>query len=114
MRVSIPSALKAYIDQIVRIGRTFAFEVENTTGPYKPLVLVKKMFIIAVRAGSGFGAGSQYEMLNYQTPYLAAVFGFTGITDITFIELKNDESGGQKLAEATAQARIQIAQLIGR
>lgn len=111
---SIPSTLKAYIDQIVRIGRTFTFEAENAANPYTPLVLGKKMFIIAVRGGSGFGAGGQYEMLNYQTPYLAAVFGFMGITDISFIELENDESGGQKLAEAIAQARIQIAQLIGR
>jgi len=110
---SVPSALKAYIDQIVRIGRTFAFEPENSANPYKPLVLGKKMFIIAARGSSGFGAGGQYEMLNYQTPYLAAVFGFIGITDIDFVEVENDEFGGQKLAEAIAQARTQIAQLVG-
>lgn len=110
---SVPSALKAYIDQIVRIGRTFAFEPENSANPYQPLVLGKKMFIIAARGSSGFGAGGQYEMLNYQTPYLAAVFGFIGITDIDFVEVENDEYGGQKLADAIAQARIQIAQLVG-
>lgn len=111
---SVPSALKAYIDQIVRIGRTFAFEPENSANPYKSLVLGKKMFIIAARGSSGFGAGGQYEMLNYQTPYLAAVFGFIGITDIDFVEVENDEYGGQKLADAITQARIQIAQLVGR
>jgi FMN-dependent NADH-azoreductase len=71
---SIPSALKAYIDQIVRIGRTFAFIPENPANPYQPLVLGKKMFIIAARGGSGFGAGGQYEQMNFQTPYLATVF----------------------------------------
>ena len=110
---SIPSALKAYIDQIVRIGRTFAFEPENAENPYKPLVLGKKMFIIAARGGSGFGVGGQFEMLNYQTPYLATIFGFTGITDITFVEVENDESGGQKLSEAIAAARVQVAELVG-
>lgn len=110
---SIPSPLKAYIDQIVRIGRTFAFEPEHNENPYKPLVLGKKMFIIATRGGSGFGAGGQYETLNYQTPYLATIFGFIGITDITFIEVENDELGGQKLAESIANARLQIAQLVG-
>ena len=39
---SISSAFKAYIDQIVRIGRTFDFKPENSTNPYKPLVLGKK------------------------------------------------------------------------
>ncbi|NEQ24098.1 MAG: FMN-dependent NADH-azoreductase, partial [Microcoleus sp. SIO2G3] len=99
--------------QIVRIGRTFAFTPEDATNPYQPLVLGKKMFIIAARGGSGFGAGGQYEKLNYQTPYLEAVFGFIGITDITFIDVENDESGGQQLALAIAKARIQVAQLVG-
>ena len=112
--LSVPSAFKAYIDQIVRIGRTFAFEPENSANPYKPLVLGKKMFIIAARGGSGFGVGGQYEKLNYQTPYLATVFGFIGITDITFIDVENDESGGQKLADAIASARTQVTQLVRR
>jgi FMN-dependent NADH-azoreductase len=111
---SIPSALKAYIDQIVRIGRTFAFAPEDAANPYNPLVLGKKMFIISARGGSGFGAGGQYENLNYQTPYLATVFGFIGITDITLIDVENDESGGQTLADAIANAHTQITQLVAR
>lgn len=111
---SIPSALKAYIDQIVRIGRTFNFKPENAANPYIPLVLGKKMFIVAARGGSGFGVGGKSEILNYQTPYLATIFGFMGVTDIEFIELENDESGEQKLKEAIAQAHTQIAQLVGR
>ncbi|MFB2772917.1 FMN-dependent NADH-azoreductase [Pelatocladus sp. BLCC-F211] len=109
---SIPSTLKAYIDQIVRPGRTFKFEPDNPANPYKPLVLGKKMFIISARGGSGFGTGGKYEKLNYQTPYLATIFGFIGITDITFIDLENDESGGKELADAIAAARTQITQLV--
>jgi FMN-dependent NADH-azoreductase len=110
---SIPSMLKAYIDQIVRIGRTFAFEPENPENPYEPLVLGRKMFIINTRGGSGFGSGGPYESRNYQSPYLATIFGFIGITDITFIDVENDEQGGQKFADAMANARTQIAQLAG-
>jgi FMN-dependent NADH-azoreductase len=108
---SIPSTLKAYIDQIVRVGRTFAFTPENPVNPYQPLVLGKKMFIIAARGGSGFGVGGQYEQMNFQTPYLATLFGFLGITDITFVEMESDELGGEKLVEAIADARNKIAQL---
>lgn len=66
--LSIPSTLKAYIDQIMRIGRTFALAPENPANPYQPLVLGKKMFIIATRGGSGFDVGGQYEQMNFQTP----------------------------------------------
>lgn len=62
---------------------------------------------------SGFRAGGQYEKLNYQTPYLASIFGFMNITDITFIDVENDQPGGQKLAESSANAHIKIAQLVG-
>ncbi len=110
---SIPSALKAYIDQIVRIGRTFTFTPENPTTPYQPLVLDKKMYIIAVRGGSGFGVGGEYEQMNFQTPYLATVFGFIGITDITFVEMENNELGGEELKEAIANVRAEIARLAG-
>lgn len=110
---SVPSTFKAYIDQIVRIGRTFAFEPEESANPYKPLVLDKKMFIITARGSSGFGSGEPNEKLNHQDPYLRTVFGFIGITDITFIHVENDENGGQPLAESIAAARTQVAQLVG-
>jgi FMN-dependent NADH-azoreductase len=111
---SIPSMLKAYIDQIVRIGRTFEFAPENAEDPYQPLVLGKKMFIITARGSSGYGIGDRYEMLNYQDPYLKTIFGFIGITDITFVHVENDESGGAGLEQSIVSARTQIAQLVER
>jgi FMN-dependent NADH-azoreductase len=109
---SIPSTLKAYIDQIVRIGRTFAFQPENVANPYQPLVANKKMVIISARGGSGFGAGGRAERMNYQTPYLATIFGFIGVTDLTFIDLENGESDAPQFADSIAATRAQIAELV--
>lgn len=109
---SIPSLLKAYIDQIVRVGRTFEFVPENPENPYKPLVLSKKMVVITARGASGYGLGERYASLNYQEPYLTAIFGFIGITDITFVSVENDELGGVRLAESVATARTRLAQLV--
>ncbi|KAM3100773.1 FMN-dependent NADH-azoreductase [Phormidesmis sp. 146-12] len=110
---SVPSGFKAYIDQIVRVGRTVAFEPDDRANAFKPLVLGKKMFIIEARGDSGFQPGGRYEKMNHHDPYLVTVFGFIGITDITFIYVEDDEYGGQKLAESIASARTQIAQLVG-
>jgi FMN-dependent NADH-azoreductase len=111
---SIPSTLKAYIDQIVRIGRTFEFAPENLEYPYNPLVLQKKMFIVTARGSSGYGPGERYEQLNYQDPYLKTIFGFIGITDITFIHIENEELGGTGLAKSIASARTQIDRLVAK
>jgi FMN-dependent NADH-azoreductase len=107
---SIPSAFKAYIDQIVRINRTFAFEPDSED-PYKPLVLGKQMIVFTARGSSGFSLGERYGHMNHQDPYIRTIFGFIGITDITFVHVENDEQGGTSLAESIAQARTQIAQL---
>jgi FMN-dependent NADH-azoreductase len=107
---SVPSGFKAYIDQIVRIGRTVDFE-PDTANAYRPLVLGKKMFIIEARGDAGFQPGGRYEKMNYHDPYLITVFGFIGITDISFIYVENDEYGGQKLAESIAAARAKIIEL---
>ncbi|ARV57740.1 FMN-dependent NADH-azoreductase [Nostocales cyanobacterium HT-58-2] len=109
---NVPSGFKAYLDQIVRVGRTFAFEPENRNAPYKGLVHNKKIFLITARGASGYGPGGSFEAYNYQDPYLKVVFGFIGITDITFIHVENDEFGGQRLAQSIATAQAQIAELV--
>lgn len=108
---SVPSGFKAYIDQIVRIGRTVAFEPQDGANVFKPLVLGKKMFIVETRGDSGFQPGGRYAEMNHHDPYLRTVFGFLGITDITFVHVENDEYGGHKLADSIAQARTRIAEL---
>jgi FMN-dependent NADH-azoreductase len=108
---SIPSVFKAYIDQIVRVGRTVAFEPNDSANVFKPLVLGKRMFIIEARGDSGYKIGGPYEKMNFHDPYLVTVFGFMGITDITFIHVENDEYGGHKLAESIVNARTKITEL---
>lgn len=70
------------------------------------------MVIITARGDAGFGPGERNEHMNYQDPYLRLIFGFMGITDITFIAVENDEFGGVSLAQSIAHARDQIAQLV--
>jgi FMN-dependent NADH-azoreductase len=75
----VPSLVKAWIDQIARAGVTFAY----VDGAPKGLIVGKKAtFLIA--AGGSYDAGTATEGLNFVEPYLKTVFGFLGLTDITF------------------------------
>ena len=109
---SVPSGFKAYIDQIVRVGRTWLFEPEDPDMPYKTLVHDKKMFVITARGDGGYTPGGHNENWNHQDPFIKTVFAFMGITDITFIHVENDEFGGHKLAESIAKARAKITELV--
>jgi len=78
---SIPYALKYYIDCIVQPGYVFRY---NEIGQAVPMVHGKKMIVVSSRGGD-YSPGSPMNAFDYQEPYLRAIFGFIGVTDIDFI-----------------------------
>jgi FMN-dependent NADH-azoreductase len=109
----IPATLKAYIDQIVRVGRTFAFEPEDTVQPYKPLTCGKRAFVIVASGDAGYDRGGQLAGHNQLEPYLRTVLSFIGIDDVEFIYAGNDEFGGERLARSLQGALACIGELAG-
>ena len=83
--LSIPSTFKAYIDQIVRVGRTFAVTEQGLAGLVDSS---KKMLVITARGGS-YQQGTPAASYDLQEPYIRSIFGFIGITDIKFIHVDN-------------------------
>ena len=77
---SIPSTLKLWIDQVVRVGRTFNAGPEGYAG----LVTGKKATIVQA-SGADFSEGSPFASYNHADPYLGAVLGFLGVTDVKVI-----------------------------
>jgi FMN-dependent NADH-azoreductase len=102
---SIPANFKAYIDQIVRVRRTF---VVSENG-YEGLLKGKRILVITTRGGS-YSAGS----LDFQEPYLRAVFELIGITDMTFIHAENLSMGTEIRQQSIAAAREAIQQFIAK
>lgn len=103
---NVPSAFKAYIDQIVRVNRTFAIDANG----YKGLVSGKKMIVITARGGS-FRPGTQAADYDFQEPYLRTIFGFIGITDIQFIHADNQQGGEDARTRSLVEAHAAIEQL---
>lgn len=100
---SVPANFKAYIDQIVRVRRTFTVDSDG----YKGLVNGKKAVVITTRGGSYAGGP-----LDFQEPYLRAVFEFIGITDIAFIHAENLAMGAEERQSAITSAYVAIEQVI--
>jgi len=79
--LSIPYALKYYIDCIIQPGYVFRY---NEMGQAVPLVHGKKMVVVSSRGGA-YAAPSPMNSYDFQEPYLRAIFGFVGITDLEFV-----------------------------
>ncbi|GAB4205971.1 MAG: hypothetical protein Fur006_62660 [Coleofasciculaceae cyanobacterium] len=100
---SIPANFKAYIDQIVRVRRTF---VVSQNG-YEGLLKNKKILVITTRGGR-YSSSS----LDFQEPYLRAVFELIGITEMTFIHAENLSEGAEVRQQSLVSAREAIQQFI--
>jgi len=74
---SIPSVLKAWIDQISRAGITFKYSEKGPIG----LITGKKVYV-AIASGAVYSEG-QYKANDFIEPYLKALLGFLGMTDLT-------------------------------
>ncbi|MDH4557012.1 FMN-dependent NADH-azoreductase [Pseudomonas sp. BN417] len=107
----VPSGVKAWIDQIVRIRRTFDFDPSKPGNPYTPLVLGRKALIITTRGDYGYGPGGTNAHLNHADVHLSAVLGFIGITDVTVVAVESDEFGGQAFEQSYQRAERTLADL---
>lgn len=99
----VPANFKAYIDQVVRVRRTFTVDSDG----YKGLLDGKKALVITSRGGSFAGSS-----LDFQEPYLRAVFEFIGITEVTFIHAENLAMGAEARQVAIAAAQTAIQQVV--
>lgn len=78
---NIPSALKAWIDHIVRPGITFSY----TNGP-EGLLKNKKVYL-AMAANGVYSDGPMKEY-DFSEPYLRYILGFIGLTDVTTFRIE--------------------------
>jgi FMN-dependent NADH-azoreductase len=103
---SIPSTLKAWIDHVARRGRTFRY---TETGP-EGLLKGKKVFVVAARGGF-YGKGAPASAMDFQEPYLRAVLGFIGLTDVTFVHLEGLAMGPEAANTNRGKALAEIERL---
>lgn len=76
--------LKAWIDQVMRVGKTFVY---GAAGP-KGLLTGKRAVVITARGGS-YPAGSARAAVDFQSPYLRHILTTMGFSDVTFIHAEN-------------------------
>jgi len=78
----IPSALKAWVDLVVRPGRTFQYADDSVLG------LAKGRKAILVLASGGVFTDGPWRPWDFVEPYLRQILGFIGIVDVQTIRVE--------------------------
>lgn len=100
---SIPSRLKAWIDRVAQVGRTFKY---TETGPVG--LAGGKTVIVASTRGGVYSTSEGGRAMEHQESYLQTVFGFFGITDVRYVRAEGVAMGEAKKAEALDSATLQL------
>lgn len=112
----MPAALKAWVDQVVRMGRTVEYNPSTPEDPFTPLLAdrPRHAVILSSRGGTGFEPGGELAHMNHLEPGLTTVLEFIGITDVHCIAIENQEEGGDALAASVAEAEQRVDALVAR
>jgi FMN-dependent NADH-azoreductase len=89
---SLPSALKAWIDHIVRAGKTFSYGSGQPEG-----LLQNKKAYLAISSGGVYSDGPM-KPFDFAEPYLRFILGFIGISDISTYRVEGVGVSGVKNA----------------
>lgn len=111
---SIPSALKAYIDQILRVNETFKVDRTNMQHPYIGMLENKTLFLLLSRGEQGYEKGEYNEHMNFQSTYLKTVFNIIGISNIHVIAISGASLDGEKFKRSVAASHQNIRDLMER
>ena len=78
----IPSTLKAWIDLVVRPGKTFQYSAGGVLG------LAKDKKAILVLASGGVFTDGPWRPWDFVEPYLRQILGFVGIVDVQTVRVE--------------------------
>jgi FMN-dependent NADH-azoreductase len=98
---SIPSSLKAWIDQIVRLGKTVGYGPNGRQG-----LLARKKVVVITSRGAAYEKGTALGAFDFQEPYLLHILAFIGLTDVTFIHAENQAREEADVFFSAAAERI--------
>lgn len=109
----MPAPLKAWVDGIVRIGRTVRFDPSRGDDPYVPLLTdrPRRVVLLSSRGGFDLGEGARLAHMNHLEPHLRTALGFIGIDDLRCIAVEYEEFGDARLEASVVEAQANVDRL---
>jgi FMN-dependent NADH-azoreductase len=108
----MPSALKAWFDQVIRVDKTFTFDLARGDEPLEPTMSGKRMVILTSRGEFGFGPGGVREHLNHLEPHIRVCSKLLGVVKDHHIAIEYQEFGDERHKQSIDKAHKAIPKLV--
>lgn len=109
----VPAQLKAWIDNVVRVGVTFGFDRSRSSEPYWPMLPPgKTLVILGARGDYGYGPGGRLESNNLVERSITVPMAYLGLTSTHAIAVEYDEFSDDRLQNSLRNAEASIDALV--
>ena len=112
----MPAQMKAYIDNIVRVGRTFGFDRARAGEPYWPMLegMGKRLVLLSARGDFGYDPGGRMAHVNHVEGGVRDVLAYLGVTDFASVAIEYDEFRDARFETSVAAAEQAVDALVDR
>jgi FMN-dependent NADH-azoreductase len=108
----MPAQLKAWIDQVIRIDRTFSFDLARGEWPLEPILSGKQLVLLTSSGEYGFAKGGIRENMNHLDTHIRSFAHYLGVADVHHIAIAYQEFGGERHEQSIIDAQEAVASLV--
>lgn len=92
----MPAVLKAWVDRVIRIGKTFSFDLNRGDFPLEPILEGKTLVALTSRGEFGFAPGGIREHMNFLDGHIDAVAHYLGLANRYFVHSEYQEFSDER------------------
>lgn len=108
----MPAAVKAWIDQVIRVGCTFSFDLARGEQPIQPIQTGKILVILTASGEGGFEPGGIHTAMNHLDPAIVAASRLFGVSEHHTIRIEYQEFGDERHRQSIQDAYEKISILV--
>ena len=108
----MPAALKAWFDQVIRINKTFSFDLARGDFPLEPIMSGKKLVLITSSGEFGFEIGGIREKMNHLGPHVETLGKYLGVEEFYEIKSEYQEFADERHTKSFNDAQLAIEKLV--
>jgi FMN-dependent NADH-azoreductase len=100
----MPAVLKAWVDRVIRIGKTFTFDRARGDYPLEPIFVGKTLIALTSKGEFGFAKGGMREDMNHLDGHIEAVAHYLGLSERHFVHSEYQEFADDRHKQSRSAA----------
>ncbi|WCN09572.1 FMN-dependent NADH-azoreductase [Marinomonas mediterranea] len=110
----MPAALKAWFDQIMRVNKTFSFDLSRGDYPIEPILSGKTVVLLSSCGEFGFSEAEERAHLNYLTGHIQLLSKYLGATDFYEVRSEYQEFADDRHEASLLKAKKDMATVVDK